>query len=88
MIFEFDPEKSKLNKLKHGIDFEEARELWKDFKLAEIDAVELEDETRLIHVGKMEGKHWTAITTLRGGRIRIISVRRARKQEIRIYEGE
>ena len=30
MEFEFDPEKSLANKLKHGIDFDEAQELWRD----------------------------------------------------------
>ena len=30
MKFEFDENKSKSNKIKHGIDFEEAKKLWKD----------------------------------------------------------
>jgi uncharacterized DUF497 family protein len=30
MTFEFDPLKSSSNKVKHGIDFEEARYLWLD----------------------------------------------------------
>nr|WP_234837907.1 BrnT family toxin [Sinorhizobium medicae] len=34
----------------------------------------------------MGGKHWTAVFTYRGTAIRIISVRRARKQEIEHYE--
>jgi uncharacterized DUF497 family protein len=33
-------------------------------------------------------KHWTAICTMRGERVRIISVRRARKDEVRHYDGE
>ena len=30
MEFEFDQNKSKINKQKHGIDFYEARKLWDD----------------------------------------------------------
>jgi len=30
MEFEFDPQKSDRNKIKHGIDFNEAQELWND----------------------------------------------------------
>ncbi|MGH9625589.1 MAG: BrnT family toxin, partial [Bryobacteraceae bacterium] len=38
MDFEFDREKSAVNKDKHGIDFEEAQELWRDSDLLEIPA--------------------------------------------------
>ncbi|WP_161788239.1 BrnT family toxin [Bifidobacterium boum] len=34
----------------------------------------------------IDGKHWTAITTRRGNRIRLISVRRSRKDEERYYD--
>ena len=54
MEFEFDDNKSKRNKIKHGIDFIEAQVLWDDPDLIE--------------------------------NIRIISVRRARKEEVEIYE--
>lgn len=30
MTFEYDENKSKSNKLKYGVDFEEAKELWDD----------------------------------------------------------
>ncbi|NPA51106.1 MAG: BrnT family toxin, partial [Epsilonproteobacteria bacterium] len=30
MEFEYDEKKSQINKLKHGIDFEEAKKLWMD----------------------------------------------------------
>lgn len=29
-MFEFDPKKSASNKIKHGIDFEQAKKLWED----------------------------------------------------------
>jgi hypothetical protein len=34
MDFEYDPNKSEANKAKHGIDFEEAQELWNDQEAA------------------------------------------------------
>jgi uncharacterized DUF497 family protein len=37
-MFEFDPDKSKANKLKHGIDFQRARRLWNDPNRVEIPA--------------------------------------------------
>lgn len=45
-----------------------------------------EDEPRYIVTGVVDGKHWSAICTDRGGRVRIISFRRAHKKEEEIYE--
>ena len=85
MEFEFDPEKSRANKRKHGIDFEEARTLWGDSDLIEIPA-RTTDEPRFLVIGTITGKHWSAVITYREERARIISVRRSRKEEIEIYE--
>ena len=86
MDFEFDPEKSASNKAKHGIDFVEAQALWDDADLLEIPA-RTEDEPRYMVVGRIGTKHWSGIITYRDHRIRIISVRRAHKTEMAIYEG-
>ena len=86
MIFEFDSEKSTTNKQKHGIDFYEAQALWNDSDLIEIPA-KTADEPRFLVIGKIEGKHWSGVITYRGDSIRIISVRRSRKEEVEIYEG-
>lgn len=86
MDFEFDPKKSAANKEKHGIDFVEAQALWNDPDLIEIPA-RCPDEPRFLIIGKMDGKHWSAVVTRRSGRLRIISVRRARKEEAALYEG-
>ena len=85
MDFEFDSNKSKSNKNKHGIDFEEAKALWEDPDLLEIEARST-DEPRFLVVGKIAAKHWSAIVTYGDGKIRIISVRRSRKEEIELYE--
>ena len=38
-------------------------------------------------IGRIGGKHWSAIVTPRGDNIRIISVRRSRTEEVALYEG-
>ena len=88
MEFEFDPIKSASNKEKHGLDFVAAQGLWLDDGLKEVlSTANLAGERRFLAIGRIEGKHWTAICTLRGEAIRIISVRRARKEEVGYYEG-
>ena len=87
MVFEFDPKKSKSNKEKHGIDFNEARALWDDPDIIEI-PVQTIDEPRYLVIGMIEGKHWSGVITYRGDKVRIISVRRSRKEEVEIYESE
>jgi hypothetical protein len=86
MDFEFDPAKSAANLLKHGIDFEQAREIWNDDNRLEL-MLESDEEPRNLMVGKIGEKHWTAIITYRFDRVRIISVRRARDVEVASYEG-
>ena len=83
--FEFDPAKSESNREKHGIDFVEAQALWNDPMLLEIPA-KTDDEPRFLMMGRMDGKHWSAVITYRGPHIRLISVRRARTEEVEIYE--
>ena len=85
MNFEFDSEKSETNKMKHGIDFIDAQELWNDIDLLEIPAKTI-DEPRFLVIGKIGENHWTGIITYRDDNIRIISVRRARNEEIELYE--
>jgi len=85
MEFEFDKRKSQTNKKKHGIDFVEAQALWNDPDRIEIPAVTI-DEPRFILIGKISDTHWSTIITYRGEKIRIISVRRSRREEIEIYE--
>lgn len=85
MEFEFDPQKNLANKQKHGIDFIEAQVLWEDPDRIEIPA-RTTDEPRFFIIGKIAGNHWSAVFTHRKQHIRIISVRRSRKEEIDLYE--
>ena len=85
MKFEYDPIKSQHNKAKHGIDFEEAQALWDDAESLMI-AVDRPGEPRHVVIGFIMGTHWTAVIPFRGKAIRLISCRRARKEEVRLYE--
>ena len=86
MEFEFDPAKSASNLHKHGIDFTAAQKLWQDVMRAEIPA-RTADEPRWLVIGQIEGKHWSVVVTYRQERVRIISARRSRKEEVVLYEG-
>ena len=83
--FEFDAAKSDSNRAKHGIDFIEAQSLWNDPMLLEIPA-KTDDEPRYLVIGQIDGKHWSAVITYRGANVRLISVRRARTEEVVLYE--
>lgn len=83
--FEYDPNKSEINLEKHGIDFDEAQGLWNDPDLVEISA-NTSDEPRSLIIAYHKGKFWSAVITHRTPNIRIISVRRSRKNEVKLYE--
>jgi uncharacterized DUF497 family protein len=63
----------------------EAQALWNDPDRIEIPAKTI-DEGRFLIIGKISDMYWSAIVTYRNGKVRIISVRRSRKEEIEIYE--
>jgi uncharacterized DUF497 family protein len=85
MNFEHDERRSAANLKKHGIDFKAAQRLWEDSEILEIQA-RSEDEPRFLYIGLIDGKHWSAITTLRAEKLRLISVRRSRQSEVELYE--
>ena len=85
MVFEYDPEKSRANKKKHGIDFDEAKAIWGDPERLEIPALET-DELRCLVIGLIGSKHWSAVITYRDQNVRLISVRRSRHEEVKLYE--
>ncbi len=45
-----------------------------------------EDEPRCLVIGLIDGKYGSAVITYRGTNIRLISVRRARTEEVALYE--
>jgi len=84
MDFEFDQAKSDANRLKHGVDFIQAQELWKDLYALQIQA-KSDTESRLALIARMEGKVWSVFFTVRSSKIRIISARRSRTNEEDLY---
>lgn len=85
--FEYDPEKSRSNLEKHGIDFRTAERLWLDTALLSIPA-RTWGEARYMGIGRLGGVTWSAIFTIRNSRIRLISVRRSRPSEQALYEDQ
>lgn len=81
MEFEFDNAKSAANKEKHGIDFVEAQGIWADECALDLEAMS-SGEPRRLAIGLIGTRHWTAVWTMRALTIRIISVRRSRKDEV------
>lgn len=86
MEFEFDPAKSAANQAKHGLDFVQAQELWEDTMRIEVPA-RTEGESRWLVIGRIGRRHFSAVVTYREEKIRVISVRRSRAEEVAIYEG-
>ena len=87
MRFVYDPGKCASNTSKHGIDFAEAQALWSDPWLL-VAPAKTEDEPRFLAIGKIRGRHWSAVFVHRGDNVRIISVRRGRRREIEHYESD
>ena len=86
MKFEYDENKSLVNKEKHGIDFVEAQNLWQNEDSLIVPANITGDEVRYALISIFKDKCYTAIFTLRNEIYRIISVRRCRKNEEKNYE--
>jgi uncharacterized DUF497 family protein len=82
--FEWDEAKRLANIEKHDIDFRRARLLF-DGRTILITLVPKPVEIRLSAIGELDGRMVTAYWTIRGRMIRLISVRRARREERRKY---
>lgn len=81
--FEWDESKNSINLEKHGISLSEASIIWKG-PVLELESHHL-GEPRKLAIGKIDGKFWTVIFTLRGMTIRMISARRSRDNEKKLY---
>jgi len=82
-MYIWDPGKSEANRRKHGISFEDARDAIFEGKNILATGVAYDrKEIRHAVIGKFKKKYYVGIFTIaEGGRIRIISVRRARHEE-------
>ena len=86
MKFEYDENKSCINKEKHNIDFVEVQKLWQDENALIVPAQIVDKEVRYALISKILTKCFVAIFTIRDDAYRIISVRRCRKNEERNYD--
>lgn len=83
--FQYDSKKSLSNLRKHGIDFEQAQVLWDDPNLLKLQA-RSDDEQRSLIIARLNDQYWSAVVTHRNDETRIISVRRSRAAEVKLYE--
>jgi hypothetical protein len=88
LLFEWDIEKAKSNEQKHAIFFEEASTVFADTCSVTIyDPIHSEDEERFVIIGISHKKRTLVVVhTERGDKIRIISARKATKNERACYE--
>ena len=87
LLFEWDSEKARINKLKHRVSFETAVNVFFDEnRIEKLDDEHSDDEDRWKVLGKVDSV-LLVIYTDRDDRTRIISARRADKDERRIYYG-
>ena len=86
MGFDWDEKKRQTNLDKHGIDFLDAKEIW-DGPVIEIPSGQTRhSEDRYIALGLLDCEVIAVIYTWRRRHRRIISVRKARKNEKALYE--
>jgi uncharacterized DUF497 family protein len=90
MYFEWDPQKARANRAKHGVSFEEAMGAFLDpLSITILDPDHSGREDRFVLVGQSSsGRLLAVVHTDRGDAIRLISARRATRRERRTYEQE
>lgn len=87
--FDWDAAKSKSNKKKHGISFEEAQTVFADPNARLIaDPDHSDDEDRFVLLGMSEQLHVLVVCHCyrEDNHIRIISAQKAKRKEIKTYE--
>ncbi len=88
MQYEWDKEKELTNLKKHGVSFEEAETVWRDFFNIDLfDDEHSEGERRFLMVGESEQNRLLIVSyTERENSFRIISARELTPKEKRDYE--
>lgn len=86
MRYSYDPAKKKSNLIKHGLDFDEAKRVIESGNTVTFEDNRYEyDEPRFITLGNLDGSIVVIVTTESDSEIRIISMRKADKNEQKIY---
>lgn len=87
-MYEWDEEKRFRNIEKHGIDFIRVKEIW-NYPVCEMASPQTDhNEKRFLAIGRLKEVHITVVYTWRGSNKRIISARKARKNEENYYKNE
>lgn len=87
VYYEWDPQKEKINFEKHGVHFWDAQRVFQDPFSLQIKEQWDNDEQRFLATGLDRLMRITTVVyTYRKEKIRIISARKASKQEREIYE--
>ena len=85
LIVEWDDNKAEINKQKHNVHFEDAAQIFLDGnRVTEIDYSHSDEEIRYVTIGRV-GKILFVVYTERGEAMRLISARKADKNERRKY---
>jgi len=85
MEIEFDPEKEARNRTRHRIGFAGAEAIFAGFHIDDEDGREDYGETRFVTLGRIGRRVVVCVWSPRGGKARIISLRKADKNEREIY---
>ena len=85
MEIEFDPDKEALNRTRHKLGFARAGSIFDGFHIDDEDDREDYGETRFVTLGRMGRQVVVCVWTPRGEKARIISLRKAEKDEREIY---
>ena len=85
MKFEWDAEKARINAEKHGVEFASVSDFDFDTALVVVDDRFGYRETRFVALGLIGPRVHQLAFTMRGNLIRVISLRKANKREIRTY---
>lgn len=83
--FEWDEKKARSNQEKHGVDFEDAIDIFEDTWVARKDTRVDYGEDRMIALGEVDGHVLVVVYTMRGGTCRLISARKANRDERYAY---
>ena len=86
MEFEWDSSKEAANREKHGISFDEAKEIFEGIVYTAVDDRADYSELRKISIGSLDmAVVITVVHTDRNGKTRLISARKANRKERRVY---
>lgn len=86
MKFEWDENKNQQNRQKHGISFEEAKEIFSGTVFTSVDQRFDYDEIREVSIGTIQSFVIVTVAhTERNGKTRLISARKATPKERRQY---